>query len=708
MNRRTSDNGWWAPWSAAILLLTCAGPAALAVIPGADDPKAYTYHQFIKGERDYNRRQLVEAYRSVGNRNPKWDDDAVAALEALAEAFARANMEPIYFGGVKADNDRRDVLAAAEKAVALGCDDPMLLYAHGAMLDDLGRNDEAKAVLIRAAKGLEGSGYPPVRKASAALRLASLYNARRAQDQGELARLNGLAAKWLVAGVSKDAIGNDQRHAYDALAGAIPDLPVALQAEVAQKLEADPASDPWMALMIRGVHHKRAGWAARGGGFANTVTPQGWKTFFEELRKARTFLVKAHEMRPDWPEAAAEMIAVAMGGGDDLGESTRAWFDKAVKAQLDYRQAYTNYVWSIFPRWGGSHLKMFEFGRECARTGRFDTAVPFHLLVVLERINNDLDRDFTFYSLPPVYAAIEDLFAQLERNAPPGVDLSWYRSYHLALAWRARRFDDAARVVRKLDRPDFRPFEKVRGWAAGALSEVHAMGSAHGATLTEAEKSVEDRDYAKAGEAYKQVLDAMANDDAGRLFVRYRARQLAIEDVYRTGKPVNLTPTADFAPWIVVDGKWSRSDNGDLTLTTEQMARNRLLCKVDLGPRHEMGVTIDWPDEKKPAIGAVYVSTGDSVAYVSFEKPTGQIAIVSPRGRRTWNGQFPQKIMVLFRRKDSAIDVIVNTRPLIENYDLRLAGGTKDVYAGIGSPTHEPGRVVRFNLIGAKALPEEE
>jgi hypothetical protein len=680
----------------SLVALAAFAPSALVrgAIPGADKPNAYTYHQFIKADREYNRRTIVEAYKSAGKRDAKWDKEALAALEGLAERFTGANLERLYFGGAKVEDET--IARTAEKASGLGCDDPMVLYAWGAMLHDLKRKDQAKPILIKSFAGFESSAYPPERKASAALRLVQFYDADRgAADVAELRRLHEFAERMLELASTREAIGNNQRAMLGALDGLVS-LPADARERLLKKIDA--ASDPWIALMLRGLHHKKAGWDARGRGFAGTVTDEGWKAFGEELAKARDAFVKAHALHPEWPEAASEMIAVAMGGGAAMGEDPRAWFDKAVKAQLDWRVAYNNYVFSIYPRWGGSHMEMFEFGLECAKSGRFDTAVPYQLIAICEKINEDSDHDFTFYEQPQVYAAINDLFERWERKAAAGADLSWYRSYHLALAWRARKWGDTARVMQRVERPDVRAFEKVRGWAPGAMSEVQAMLSDHGATLNDAERSLTGGDYDAAIAGYQQVLAGLAKEDAGALFVRYRSRGLEIERDFRGGKIVLLSPEPDLLPWFAVDGKWSRGNGSSLLLKTVQDARNLLLCKADFGDIYDMGVLIDWPDIEKPAPAALYVRVGDETAYVGLSKD-GECWIQGPRGRRGWKGGLPEVSLLLVNYNQGKISIILNTQPLIKDYELRMPPGSKDVYMGVGSPSTEAGLVARFREV---------
>ncbi len=47
---------------------------------------------------------------------------------------------------------------------------------------------------------------------------------------------------------------------------------------------------------------------ARGGGYANTVTKEGWQGFSEHLAQARSDLTDAWNLHPDFPLAPCRMI----------------------------------------------------------------------------------------------------------------------------------------------------------------------------------------------------------------------------------------------------------------------------------------------------------------------------------------------------------------------------------------------------------------
>ena len=158
----------------------------------------------------------------------------------------------------------------------------------------------------------------------------------------------------------------------------------------------------------------RHGLEKRGTGYADTVTEEGWKGFKENSTKAAEFFTKAWEIDPKLPYAAAAMIEVAMSGDDKL--SSRDWFDRAVAAQMDYKLAYNHYLWSIRPRWGGSHKKMYQFGLECLATKRFDTAVPEKFIQVCLDIDSELGGKGEVWRKTGVFANIKKLMEGLENE----------------------------------------------------------------------------------------------------------------------------------------------------------------------------------------------------------------------------------------------------------------------------------------------------
>lgn len=94
-------------------------------------------------------------------------------------------------------------------------------------------------------------------------------------------------------------------------------------------------------------------WHARGGGWASTVTEEGWRLMRERLAAARTLLESVADRRRECPQWAAEMQIVALGQGWPdkkvqglLAEATEAW--------PEFWSYYFNEARRLLPRWHGS------------------------------------------------------------------------------------------------------------------------------------------------------------------------------------------------------------------------------------------------------------------------------------------------------------------------------------------------------------------
>jgi ankyrin repeat protein/tetratricopeptide (TPR) repeat protein len=175
---------------------------------------------------------------------------------------------------------------------------------------------------------------------------------------------------------------------------------------------------PWLIKLFTGEIEKDKAWAARGNKWASSVTQKGWGGFKEHLKKAREALTEAWEMHPDRPEAAALMITVAMGGGALPGETTIFWFNRAVKAEIDYQKAYDKLFWALRPRWGGNYEIMYDLGSCSLNTKRFDTKVPEYFLMALVCIATDMSgyRKGYFFHREKTKDKLNKLFEGLLSN----------------------------------------------------------------------------------------------------------------------------------------------------------------------------------------------------------------------------------------------------------------------------------------------------
>jgi hypothetical protein len=692
------------------LVLAAPSPEAPAAIPGADDPKAYTEHDYRRRRLDFNRRTLGGAYDRVGKHDPAWDETAVKFLDAMAAYFAYAKSPAVYLDAKRLSHD--DLLALGEAAAAAGCDDPMVQYCRAAILDDMRRPTAAWPILDRAAAGLGLLNYPAFRQSVAARRLARLM-APLPNSKAAVAKCRQVEWDQAVAALSEKTDDKDLRVVLDTVDDTFEAATPERKLEFCQAVERSKDASPWVVNLLYGRYEVAAAWAARGKGFADTVTEAGWKGFGEHLARAREYLVKAHALHPDFPEAAARMIAVAMGEGGRANESTRDWFDRAVRAQFDYEPAYDAYVFSIFPRWGGSHEKMFDFGLECAATDRYDTNVPYQLARIVQRMSGDEnDGDGTglqVLAAPRVYAAVERLFDKLvERATDPDVK-DQYASQHVAIAWRAGRYDAAAALMDKLgDRVQPMPFANLLGWAPGAISQVRLMTSAHAKAAAAAEHDLDARDYAGAVAKYQALAGKLPPDHPGQLFVRYRLKAAQIQKSMSDGDGwVSLAPDADFAPWTVFKGDWKRTKDGWIESTADDTGGTLLLCRADLGPSYEMRVTVESPPGKTTAIPAIFVNWWYPEGYgLGAVTPAfNSAAALGYRFRRSVTLPLNKPTVVGVRVEGKRFALLVNGKAVVTNVRLSPRTPAHDVFAGIGISSMTPGGFARFTDVQVRRIP---
>ncbi len=322
---------------------------AHGAIPGADDPKAFTEHDYRRALLEFNTRTLSESYRQVGSRDPKWDAQVIAFLDATAKVFAYGDAAPQY--NVLPDDATAELEKLGKAARDAGCDDPLVKYCYGVSLSLLNRRPaDYKPLLDESAKDLYVSRYPINRSWAAANRQWSLAaGGDRERREASWTRnrdlMLAMIAMWQWKGI-------DRRFILDQVGNVLRAAGFERQKDFFAELAQQKNADPWVSNVLRGRHEIE----------------------MARFATARTHLEAAWKLEPTFPEPAVELIAVARTDSPQPRVEIRTWFERAVGAQLDYEPAYTAYLHATYPGWHGSHAAMYEFGRECAETRRFDSA----------------------------------------------------------------------------------------------------------------------------------------------------------------------------------------------------------------------------------------------------------------------------------------------------------------------------------------------
>jgi hypothetical protein len=117
---------------------------------------------------------------------------------------------------------------------------------------------------------------------------------------------------------------------------------------------------------------------ARGGGYANTVTEDGWRLQAERSSIAGKILAEAFDLPEKCPEWYLQMQSV-ISTQDSGREMERAMFEKAVAFEPTYQYYYRILANKLLPKWGGEKGEMAAFAAKAAdRLGGADGDVIYY------------------------------------------------------------------------------------------------------------------------------------------------------------------------------------------------------------------------------------------------------------------------------------------------------------------------------------------
>lgn len=331
-------------------------------------------------------------------------------------------------------------------------------------------------------------------------------------------------------------------------------------------------------------------WKARGDTWAYQVTEEGWKSFGEHMTKAREELVKSWTLRPDRPEAAADMIAVAMAGYGATGDTERLWFDRTIAAQFDYAPAYSKILWAYRPRWCGSHDLMIEFGKACLATKRYDTLVPQYLFKACNDIASEMGDCRPLFRRPDIARPLLELSQHIIDDPSRAADRQMQLSYHAVYAWLTGDYALAARTLERVGpKLDLGAANYLRRYYQSDeptfRGEVGIYSSSAGADFAKAEEAWRSGDLATAVDAYKLALQKAS--PGGKPLVASRASVAFVEYQLESGDWVKLTAEPTLASWTISDCTWTAEPDGTLVNHGDDHS-GIIVHKARIGPDFEM------------------------------------------------------------------------------------------------------------------------
>ena len=395
--------------------------------------------------RAYELRATLDAYERTGAKDPKWDG---LVKEAMGLFSAPQPVAPAQ------------VAAAFRKALDAGCADPLVqfLYARAAWSAGPQDKDAVLALHRRAALEMPKTKHPTEFSWRAAVRyleqsrvgdedVVDVALAALPKALAETGRSNRDVAEFIGimhAGVAR-ALG--QKDAFERI------YPVYATAR--------PAGDAGP-LVYKGSWHIEWAWAARGGGLAHTVTPDGWKLFAERLAVAREALEQAWKVDPQDDRIALYMITVLKGQDGNKGEM-EMWFRRGMKINPDNRALCMQKLQFLFPRWHGSEAEMLVFGRQCLATQNWWGPIP----TVLVDAHMDLAvcgpyDPWDYYKQPEVWSDIEAVYRSFLEVFPDSPRAPWYRNTLARWACDCGQWEAAHALFNQIgDEPDLSVFRSM-------------------------------------------------------------------------------------------------------------------------------------------------------------------------------------------------------------------------------------------------------
>ncbi len=439
-----------APLIAAVVLSTMASAA------GADKPLQQDKARMaalLKENLDWNRQTLGAEYERAGKKDPRWDAAARQALDLAAQYFSQQT-EPWV--------SPTQIYNAARKAVAAGCDDPMILYLYGRM--SAGANYPGPAEYTRrmqaAADTLWSSRYSPIRRAVAMtfsyqvdpITAASTPEARHKVEQILEAILDLLAdsvaqdpkgfawyRNWfdnLLAEIyGYEMLGMTYKAAYDRV-----------DARLGKVVGIEP-----LRLLFKGNAYINWGWEARTTAFAPFVGDQQFRDLRSRLTVARAALEQAWKLEHHLPRVAQLRIEVEKAIGDGDRAKMETWFERAMEANPnDYHACWSKLDW-LDPKWhgGDSFNEMMAFGRACKASGNWVSGITLIGVDAYNRYSSRLpfEESREYLSSPVVWGDIRTVYEQYLKYYPDRYD---ERSKYAYLCYAAGYYDEANRQFKIL------------------------------------------------------------------------------------------------------------------------------------------------------------------------------------------------------------------------------------------------------------------
>ena len=527
--------------------------------------------------REFRLRQYVEGYTLRGERDNACDE----LSQSLIQNWIAGN-----YGGTINTNVPPLAELSYQLANDPACTDPLVLTV--AAVNGVGLYEE-RDWLDRAVSGFEHSkhlGYP---KFYATVCLAGTF-VQLNTEPNRVKSLDALALQRFGEALADGSLRHEDQEdlgeiLLDGWAGKFFKRN---EAAVVAVVKNGGESFQWLALVLEGEHEINEAWRARGNGYANTVTAQGWQDFSHHLDRASDCLTRAWRLQPSLPLAPCRMMTVALGNSG-LADM-RLWFDRTTTAQVDFAAAWKNMRWGLRPRWFGNLDAMLAQGVTAINTGRFDTDVPRKFMDSVEdlELEEAMPAGTHIYGRDDIWPHIQDMYeGYVAAPAQLGARDGW-RGAYATVAYLAGKYPVARQQLQAIH---WQPAGDLSGWGVDLSLmplEVAARTGAQSNEVAAAEADRTDGNVTRALKQYESLDNRSDLDDLTRSFVQDRLETLALEAGLQRHEWVNYLPTdTNLTGWHVERGDCRLNSDGSLEVHSG-LNGHLLYSRARVGPDFEV------------------------------------------------------------------------------------------------------------------------
>jgi hypothetical protein len=157
-------------------------------------------------------------------------------------------------------------------------------------------------------------------------------------------------------------------------------------------------------------------WDARGEGFSDSVTQNGWKVFEERLNKAKSILDHSASLADKVSEWYVAMEMIARGEGWDLPRF-RTLLDRAVAFDPEDQYYYRIYAEVLQPKWMGQEGDAARYAEETANRIGGDSGDILYFLISEGILCGCQESEFGHFSWP----RLQKGFVALEKKYGPSL-----------------------------------------------------------------------------------------------------------------------------------------------------------------------------------------------------------------------------------------------------------------------------------------------